>query len=134
MEHGPGSGAGPCVTSPARPEMAMRKPTEAIVETLQAMLDERMPWISGAHAIYGLMSDAGLIHDPDFAPFIGVVSETDALPIDAKLRELWNQEALLALQPRIVAKELWARQFLKPRCERLLARLNALPEMREGNN
>lgn len=110
----------------------MSKPLDTIIETLHAMLEGRMSWISGAHAICGSMPEAGLFRDREFDPFIGVVSETDALPIDPKLRELWNEDALLALQPKIDAKELWARLFLKPKCERLLARLSGSSPSHEG--
>jgi hypothetical protein len=46
----------------------------------------------------------------DFRPFIGIDSETEALPF-GKMRAHWQPAALEALQPEIDRMETWAQQF-----------------------
>jgi hypothetical protein len=97
----------------------------AIADTAAAMLDGSISYLLGARRIMDLGFKADLDRDPDFLPFIGVYSESDALPLDPEFRKRWQPEALLRLEPAIEAKERWAREFLRPYCVRLNERFGS---------
>jgi hypothetical protein len=92
-----------------------------IVATVRNILSGGTSFIEGARSIALDSYDAMLDHDPDIMPFIGVASETDALPI-GKERQLWNADALVKLQPEIDRLESWARDFAMPHCHNLIRR------------
>ena len=68
-----------------------------------------------------LRFDADLENDPDLIAFVGIDSETDALPL-GEIRKLWNPDALKNLQPEIDKAEMWAQNFGRSHCERLVKR------------
>src|ERR1041385_4184246 len=89
-----------------------------IVATVRNILSGDTTFIEGARSITIDSFDAMLDRDPDVMPFIGIASETDALPI-GKERKLWNADALIALQPEIDRLEAWARKIAMPHCHSL---------------
>ncbi len=95
-----------------------------IAETAAQMMAGTVSFIVGARSICQFGYEAGIHDDPDILPFVGIDSETDALPLDSELRRLWSPVALEKLQPEIDRKEEWARQFGTPYCERLVIRFN----------
>jgi len=94
-----------------------------IVEIAINMLAGSTSFIAGARRISMMCFEAGLGDDPDLNPFVGIDSETDALPIDPEIRSLWSPTALDRLQPEIDRAEKWAQQVLSLHCERLIAKL-----------
>lgn len=93
-----------------------------IAETAAQMLAGTISFIVGARRISRFGYEAGIHDDPDILPFIGIDSETDALPLDPEIRRHWSPVALEKLQPEIDRAEEWAKQFGTPYCERLVTR------------
>jgi hypothetical protein len=95
-----------------------------ILQVAQDMLAGRLSYIEGARKIVGAAETAGLDErNSDLLPFVGIVSETDALPF-GEMRRHWQAAALDALQPEIDQKETWARQFGEPHCRKLVERFS----------
>ena len=93
-----------------------------IAEVARAMLSGKLLFIEGARRLHCLKSAAMLAdNDADFDPFVGIDSDTDALPIGAE-RARWAQDALDRLQPEIARAEEWAQGFGRPHCQRLIDR------------
>jgi hypothetical protein len=93
-----------------------------IFETVQDMLAGRLSYIEGSRKICPASFSWGLDEwDDDLRCFIGIDSETDALPF-GEMREYWQAAALEALQPEIDTKEAWAREFAEPHCRNLMQR------------
>src|SRR5690348_2421711 len=84
----------------------------------KAMLARSLSFIEGSREINRLRFDADLEWDPDIIPFVGIDSETDALPF-GEVRKLWNQNALADLKPEIDKAEQWAQSFGAAHCENL---------------
>jgi hypothetical protein len=93
-----------------------------IYEAVRDMLAGRLSYIEGARKICPARFAWGLDEwDNDIRCFIGIESETDALPF-GEMREFWQAAALEALQPEIEQKETWARKFAEPHCRKLAKR------------
>jgi hypothetical protein len=95
-----------------------------IGETARRMLTGSLSFIEGARRIVGLSHNAKLNFDPDIVPFVGIDSETDALPI-GDVRRHWAPEALEKPRPEIDRMEKWAREFGTRHCENLIKRFAA---------
>ena len=86
------------------------------------MLAGKLSYIEGARKICPARFSWGLDEgDTDLRCFVGIDSETDALPF-GEMRARWQAAALAALQPEIEKKEAWARQFGEPHCRNLVER------------
>ena len=85
------------------------------------ILDGRTTWVEGARAITARRFDADLERDEDIIPFVGIDSETDALPY-GEMQSLWKPEALAKLQPEIDKAEAWARTIAAKHCHNLIER------------
>jgi hypothetical protein len=95
-----------------------------ILKAAQDMLAGKLSYIEGSRKIVAAGATARLDErDPDLLPFVGIVSETDALPF-GEMRERWQAAALDALQPEIGQKEAWARRFGEPHCRSLVERFS----------
>jgi hypothetical protein len=95
-----------------------------ILKTAQDMLTGKLSYIEGAREIVAAGTTARLDErDADLLPFVGIVSETDALPF-GEMREHWQAAALEALQPEIDQKEAWARGFGESHCRSLVERFS----------
>jgi hypothetical protein len=95
-----------------------------ILKTAQEMLTGKLSYIEGARKIIATGKAARLDEwDPDLVPFVGIVSETDALPF-GEMREHWQAAALDALQPEIDQKEAWACGLGEFHCRRLVERFS----------
>lgn len=95
---------------------------QQIVETAQAMLDGELSYLLGARQLNALRHQASVnSDDADFMVFVGIDSETDALPL-GPVRGLWDKHALIKLQPEIDSAEAWAKSHAKPVCVRLIDR------------
>jgi hypothetical protein len=93
-----------------------------IYEAVQDMLAGRLSYIEGARKICRARFSWGLGEwDDDLRCFIGIDSETDALPF-GEHRAYWQAAALEALQPEIDRKEAWARKLAEPHCRNLVER------------
>ena len=93
-----------------------------ILKAAQDMLTGKLSYIEGARSFVVAWTTTRLDErDADFLPFVGIVSETDALPIGEE-RKYWQVTALDALQPEIDQTEVWARWFGEPHCRGLVER------------
>jgi hypothetical protein len=89
------------------------------------MLAGMLSYIEGARRIVSAWPASKLDEDdPDFLPFVGIHSETDALPL-GKMRTYWNVAALEKLQPEIDRTEAWAQEFGEAFARNLVKRLSA---------
>lgn len=84
----------------------------------RSMLDKKISYLEGARC---LSIPEGLRDDEDFLPFLAVDSVTDRFPL-GKVRELWDPDALVRLQPEIDKAEAWAAETLRDHCQRLVDR------------
>jgi hypothetical protein len=97
----------------------------AIFDAAQDMLAGRLTYIEGARKIIAAWGGSKLDEwDADFLPFVGIGSETDALPF-GEMRAHWQLAALDALQPEIDRMETWARKYGESRCLNLVARFSS---------
>ena len=106
-------------------ESEILKARQVILGAAQDMLAGRLTFVEGARKIVAAGWAARLDErDPDWLPFIGIASETEALPFGA-MRAHWQQAALDALQPEIDRMETWARRFGEPHCRNLVVRFSS---------
>jgi hypothetical protein len=98
---------------------------EVILKAAKDILSEALSPIEGARVIVTHSFAARLETDPDILPFVGISSETDALPLGDE-RKLWQTQALADLQPRIDEAQSWARKVGASYCQNLLARSASL--------
>jgi hypothetical protein len=97
----------------------------AIFEAAQDMLAGKLSYIEGARKIVTAVATSRLDRwDADLSPFVGIDSETEALPFGA-MRTHWQAAALEALQPKIAEMEAWARGFGEPHCVNLVDRFSS---------
>src|SRR5258708_5110657 len=97
-------------------ESEIRAARRTVLKAARDMLAGTLSYIEGARKIVAIAATARLgERDSDLLPFVGIVSETDALPFDG-MREHWQAAALGALQSEIEQKEAWARGFGEPHC------------------
>lgn len=99
-----------------------------ILKAAQDMLAGKLLYVEGARKILADQETARLDEwDADLLPFVGIVSETDALPLGEE-RQYWQAATLDARQAEINQKEAWARAFGEPHCRTIVERFS-----REGN-
>jgi hypothetical protein len=93
-----------------------------IIDAARDMLAGKVSYIEGARKITASRFVARLEDDVDVLPFVGIASETEALPVgDTAVH--WRPAAFDAFKPDIDKSEAWARQFGEPHCRSLLNRL-----------
>jgi hypothetical protein len=106
-------------------ESEILKARHAILDAAQDMLAGRLTYIEGARKIVAAWWESKLDEgDADFLAFVGIVSETDALPL-GKMRAHWQAAALEALQPEIDRMQAWARQGGEAHCRNLMTRFSS---------
>lgn len=95
---------------------------QRMIEAAHDMLDGSLTYIEGSRRINRLRWSADLSDfDPDILPFIGIDSETDAFPL-GEVRQHWQPDALVKLQPEFEKAEEWARKVGRKACEKLIKR------------
>src|SRR6185437_7265815 len=95
---------------------------QKIATVAAAMVDGSLSYVEGARRISAVRFEADMENDPDVLPFVGIDSETDALPFGS-VREHWKPAALMALQPQIESAQIWAEEFGRQHCLNLIGRL-----------
>lgn len=86
------------------------------------MLDGQLSFLIGARRLAALRHEIDRAdNDADFVVFVGIDSETDALPLGA-VREHWDHDALARLEPEIEEAERWAASAGADACRSLIAR------------
>jgi hypothetical protein len=81
------------------------------VDVLDGSLEmHRLKWLVGVDE-----------DDDDFAAFLLVDSEVDALPIGPQ-REYWSEEALARKEPDLERARAWARSTVEQECRDIIAR------------
>lgn len=96
-----------------------------IIEAAKWVLSGRTSAIEGARIIARCRFTARLEEDPDVLPFVGIASETEALPLGTD-RIHGQARALTDLQPKIDEAEAWASDFAQSHCKNLLTREHAI--------
>jgi len=95
-----------------------------VVATAEAMLAGQLGIIAGSRQLTRLQRDVTTINlDPDFRIFVGIVSETDALPLGNQ-RRFWNPVALQTQDQEISKAEDHFRESALKGCRVLVARFN----------
>ncbi|WLI89485.1 DUF2489 domain-containing protein [Massilia sp. R2A-15] len=93
-----------------------------VVETAQAMLDGQLCYLIGSRRLSALRHEVDIANsDADFLIFVGIDSDTDALPL-GEVRRHWSAEALAKLEPEIQSAEAWAAKVGSEACRSLIAR------------
>ncbi len=88
------------------------------------MIAGRLHFIEGARIIVSCRRCAQVADfDPDISIFIGIVSETDALPL-GDVREHWSPGALEKLEPEIARAEKWTQDVASANYANLVARFD----------
>ena len=106
-------------------ESEILKARHAILDAAQDMLAGRLTYIEGARKIVAAWWTSKLDEgDPDFLPFVGINSETEALPF-GEMKTHWQPAAVDTLQPEIDRMQAWARRFGEPHCRNLVARFSS---------
>jgi hypothetical protein len=95
---------------------------QIIVAAARAMLAGQLSFIEGSRVIHSKIFIGRLETDPDVLVFIGIFSETDALPLGEE-RINWANDALERLQRDIDRLEEWVRSLATASCENLIRRL-----------
>jgi len=99
-----------------------RSVREQIVSTAQSMLNGQLSFLIGSRRLASLRHDTNAaVNDADFSVFVAIDSETDAFPLGA-VREHWDQDALVKLEPEIQKAELWATTVGADACKSLIDR------------
>jgi hypothetical protein len=102
---------------------SVRKKIAEIAEIARDILDGKRSFIEGSRLIWRLGPEARLgDRDPDLTIFVGIDSETDALPVGEE-RKYWARDALERLQPEIERAEAWAEQYGRTACQNILRRV-----------
>ncbi|MDH2341392.1 hypothetical protein [Bradyrhizobium sp. SSUT77] len=96
-----------------------------ILDAAKQVLSRATTAIEAARIIARCRFEAKLEDDPDILPFVGIDSETDALPLGHDQIH-WQARALADLQPKIEEAETWAREFAVSHCQNLVSREAAL--------
>ena len=93
-----------------------------VVETAQAMLSGQLGYLVGSRQLSALRHEIDVADsDADFLTFVGIDSDTDALPL-GEARRHWSAEALTRLEPEIQSAEAWAAEVANEACRSLIAR------------
>lgn len=93
-----------------------------VVETAQAMLDGQLGFLVGSRRLSALRHEVNVADsDADFLTFVGIDSDTDALPL-GEVRRHWSADALVKLEPEIQSAEAWAAKVGCEACRSLIAR------------
>ena len=96
-----------------------------IGDAARDMLAGTLSYIEGSRKIAAARFAARLEDDADLLLFVGIASETEALPIGAE-RVHWQAAALEALEPRIRESEAWALGIGERHCRDLVERLRSV--------
>ena len=90
-----------------------------IAEVTQKMLDSSLPYLVGAITLESLRHEVGAYeNDPDFMPFVAILSEINSLPFDA-MNLPWSDEDKAIYKEEIDASTVWAKEFSLSHCESL---------------
>jgi hypothetical protein len=80
--------------------------------------------LDGSSKIAALRGEIEIaLDDDDLMAFVGVVSETDHLPIGAEALN-WSDDALARKEPDVRRAREWASKVVRQPCENLLARFD----------
>ncbi|WFU75882.1 hypothetical protein [Bradyrhizobium sp. CB2312] len=96
-----------------------------IIETAKSILSGSVSPVEGARAIARHSFKARLEDDSDVLPFVGIASETEALPLGRE-RGHWQASELAELQGKIDESQAWALTVAGTHCQSLVARSESL--------
>ena len=96
-----------------------------VIETAQGVLSGSVSPVEGARTISRRRFKARLEDDPDILPFVGIDSETEALPLGGE-RAHWQAQALSDLQDLIDKSQAWTLTVGAAHCQNLVARSASL--------
>ncbi|MGA2868920.1 MAG: DUF2489 domain-containing protein [Verrucomicrobiota bacterium] len=90
-----------------------------VVAAAQSILSGELGVVAGALRLFSLAHEVGVKGDADFNLFIGIVSETDHLPL-GEARQHWNPDALLAKDAELADYEARVRERAFAACRSLI--------------
>jgi hypothetical protein len=102
-----------------------------IVQAAKDILSGIVSPVEGARSIAECRFKARLEDDPDILPFVGIASETEALPLGRE-RAHWQADALADLQDQIDKAQAWALTVATAHCQSLLMRSASLMRWPDG--
>ncbi|WP_128920800.1 hypothetical protein [Bradyrhizobium nanningense] len=104
---------------------------QIIIQMAKGILSGSVSPVQGARTIARRRFTARLEDDPDILPFVGIASETEALPLGRE-RVHWQAQALADLQDKIDESQAWALTVASAHCQSLVARSGSLMCWPEG--
>lgn len=106
-------------------KMASQKvfsPQHEVARIARAMLDGSIHYLVGAMALEALRHDVGAYeNDPDFMPFVAILSDIDQLPCDTE-SDGWVVAGMESCSSEIEASIKWAKEISITQCESLAQR------------
>ena len=101
---------------------AKTAPEIEIGRVARAMLNDSIPYLEGAIALESLRHDIGAYeNDPDFMPFVAIMSDIDQLPCDTEA-EHWFSAAMQTCRSEVEESVKWAKEISLVQCESLAQR------------
>jgi hypothetical protein len=91
------------------------------VNLAQRILARKIGVIAGCREMVAIRNRGDLHDDRGLDPFVGVESETDALPL-GKVRGQWSEGALLEADDKIAQAEAFFRDTIDDACRALIER------------
>lgn len=93
-----------------------------IADIADDMLNGVIPYLQGAIQLEALRHRVGAYeNDPDFMPFVAILSEIHSLPFDA-LNLPWSEQDVKTHSEEIAASTEWAKEISLVQCQSLLRR------------
>lgn len=98
-----------------------RLASQQIVVVARQILSGELGLVAGARRLSCLRFDVDAKHDPDFAFFVGVDSETDHLPLE-EVRSRWSSDALKVKDEELQRYETTVRGRALEVCQHLIGK------------
>lgn len=93
-----------------------------IADIAGEMLNGAIPYLQGAIQLEALRHRVGAYeNDPDFMPFVAILSEIHSLPFDA-FSIPWREQDIKKYSEEIAASTEWAKEISSAQCQSLLRR------------
>ncbi len=95
---------------------------QKIANVAGSMLNGSIPYLQGAIQLEALRHRVGAYeNDPDFMPFVAILSEIHSLPFDA-FSIPWCEKDVKKYSEEIAASTEWAKEISSVQCQSLLRR------------
>ena len=93
-----------------------------VAELARQILSGELDVLDGSSRIASLRGEIEIdLNDDDIMTFVGVMSETDHLPVGAEAQN-WSHEALARKEPDVRRARAWATDIVRQPCANLVSR------------